>query len=138
MVFPETNKDKSLAIPEKLPLLEGLCWNIANPYALSLQDMLAIYESRWKYWELLGKADQEELTFIQKLCQRLNHPSLLPEQLNMDKQEFFVLSQTILRQINREFLLQLEVCFGGGTMLAMEQDYDTVGEFKNCAFRRSL
>jgi hypothetical protein len=118
--LPETATQ--LCPPQKLPLLEALCWNIANPYKLSLEQILSVYESRWKYLGILGEPSQQELSFIEELCWQFKRPNLIPEYSNMDKQQFYELTDKILSQIDSQFLLQQKAYFGGGTMLGLEAD----------------
>lgn len=44
----------TLFVPSKLPLLEALCWNIKNPYDLTLPQMLDVYERAWRFKDVLG------------------------------------------------------------------------------------
>ena len=56
-----------ITIPNRLPLLEGLCWNIADPYKLTPSEMLGIYEERWHFLDVLGKLDRSEIEFIRQI-----------------------------------------------------------------------
>ena len=109
-------------VPNRLPLLEGLCWNITNPYQLTDEQMLEVYESRWGYVEVLGNPDINEKAFIHYLCQKYQKPFLIPEELNMDKKQFFQQAEEILECLDKDFLTNSAAYFGGGTMLALEQD----------------
>lgn len=118
---PNTKADV-LTIPTKLPLLEGLCWNIAYPYQLTPQEMLSIYEQRWRFKDMLGEPSTEEIEFIQYLTSYYHQPSLFPETLAMDKQQFYDLAIKVLQDLDSQLLLEHQTYFGGGTMLCLEQD----------------
>ena len=111
-----------LTVPDKLPLLEGLCWNIAYPYRLTPQEMLSIYEQRWRFKGMLGEPSLEEIEFIQKLTSYYHEASLFPETLAMDKQRFYDLAIKILNDLDRQLLLDYQAYFAGGTMLCLEQN----------------
>ena len=66
---------RKIAVPDKLTLFEALCWNIANPYALSLKDMLSSYESGEKFNGVLAIAEKEELAFVARLSQKFKLPT---------------------------------------------------------------
>lgn len=112
----------NLTIPHSLPLLESLCWNIANPYNLSLKEMLSIYETRWRFRGLFGRATKAELNFVYLLAQAYNRPSLLPEQMEIDKQQFYHKVRGIVNNLDSEILIEYQAYFGGGTMLSLERD----------------
>ena len=112
----------NLTIPPSLPLLESLCWNIANPYNLSLKEMLSIYETRWRFRGILGRATKAELHFVHLLAQAYNRASLLPEQMEIDKQQFYHKVRGIVNNLDPEILIEYQAYFGGGTMLSLERD----------------
>lgn len=116
------NAQISIKIPHKLPLLEGLCWNIADPYSLTPKEMLSIYEERWRFLEVLGLPSHDEEIFINQLCEKYQWSPLLPTKLNMDKEEFFQQAEQILQGIDKQLLIEQQAYFGGGTMLALEQN----------------
>ncbi|WP_169927019.1 hypothetical protein [Brunnivagina elsteri] len=35
--------------PKKLPFLESICWQIADVYKLTQEEMLSSYERGWRY-----------------------------------------------------------------------------------------
>ncbi len=57
-------------VPEKLPLLEAICWQISDVKNFSPKEMLISYERGWHYLGVLGEPSPEELLFIKKLIQR--------------------------------------------------------------------
>jgi hypothetical protein len=108
-----------LKIPEKLPLLEGLCWNIANPYQLTPQEMLGIYEERWGYKEVLGTPTPEEIAFIKEIVALYHGLPLIPRQ-NMTKNEFYQCVKLILNHLNPDILNDYQTYLGGGTLIAFK------------------
>ena len=111
--------DKAITIPNKLPLLEGLGWNIHNPYTLTPRQMLAIYEERWHYLDVLGKPSQEEIGFIKEIT-RIYQGLPLIETNNIDKEEFFLLIDLALGQLNIDLLIEHQVCLGGGALIGLK------------------
>lgn len=57
-------------VPEELPLLEAICWQISDVKNFSPKEMLISYERGWHYLGVLGEPSPEELLFIKKLIQR--------------------------------------------------------------------
>jgi hypothetical protein len=57
-------------VPEELPLLEAICWQISDVKNISPKEMLISYERGWHYLGVLGEPSPEELLFIKKLIQR--------------------------------------------------------------------
>lgn len=60
----------SLQIPEELPFLKAICWQIENIKNFTPEEMLISYERGWRYLDVLGKPSPEELVFIKALIQR--------------------------------------------------------------------
>ncbi len=63
------NNTKTIQIPQKLPFLEFLCWQLKTPKTLTLEEILSRYERGWKYRSFF-ELSQEELDFLQTLAQR--------------------------------------------------------------------
>ncbi len=121
-------------IPEKLPFLQAICWQVANVKHLSFKEMLCRYESGWHYWGVLGKPSAEELAFIQQISQ--HYQSWLVAELGsicqpqktekwvslpgMFKREIHQKILTILSHLNVEFLEECHAYFGGGTLVSMQ------------------
>lgn len=57
-------------VPEELPLLEAICWQISDVKNFSPKEMLISYERGWHYLGVLGEPSPEELIFIKQLIQR--------------------------------------------------------------------
>ncbi len=61
-----------LVIPEKLPFLESICWQIENVYKFTLEEMLSRYERGWDYRDLFNNLEGEELSFLKEIAKRYN------------------------------------------------------------------
>lgn len=57
-------------VPEKLPLLESICWQTANVYQFTLEEMLSRYERGWEYRQLFGNLEGEELGFLKEIAKQ--------------------------------------------------------------------
>lgn len=108
-----------LTIPQSLPLLEALCWNIADPYALSPQDMLGIYESNWQFSGILGKPSKNELEFIKSISQLYQGLPLVEQ---IDKKELYSAINIIFNNLNYELLTDCQVYLGGGTLVNLQHN----------------
>ena len=106
-------------IPRQLPLLEKLCWNIANPYDLQPKAILDIYQNRWRYSNL-GSPTQQELYYIDRLTKLFKAPPLT--ELNQDKTKFFTSVKIVLGEINPQILARFNLLWCGGSLLAAEAD----------------
>ena len=51
-------------VPGKLPFLESICWQTANVYEFTLEEMLSRYERGWKYRNLFNNLADDELELI--------------------------------------------------------------------------
>lgn len=121
-------------IPEELPFLQAICWQVANVKYLTIKEMLCRYESGWHYWGVLGKPSAEELAFIKQISQ--HYQSWLVAELGnvcqpqktekwvslpgMFKREIHQKILTILSHLNVEFLEECHAYFGGGTLVSMQ------------------
>jgi len=59
-----------IQIPEELPFLKSICWQVENIKNFSPEEMLISYERGWRYLDVLGEPSKEELVFIKELIQR--------------------------------------------------------------------
>ncbi len=59
-----------LQIPEELPFLKAICWQVENIKNFTPEEMLISYERGWRYLDVLGEPSEEELVFIKGLVQR--------------------------------------------------------------------
>lgn len=108
-----------IKIPTRLPLLEKLCWNIENPYNLSQEEMLAIYEERWRFEGILGELEATEHRFIKNIVTRFQGLPLV--EMNDKKSKKAVLSgiKKITEQLNLNLFKQYQVVLGGGALIGM-------------------
>jgi hypothetical protein len=60
----QTNFD----IPEKLPFLEAVCWDLVDVQDLTPDEMLNRYERGWDYRGALADVEGKEKLFIRKLA----------------------------------------------------------------------
>jgi hypothetical protein len=57
----------SVAVPKKLPFLESICWQTANVYRFSPEEMLSRYERGWRYRDIYNNLEGEEIKFLKEL-----------------------------------------------------------------------
>lgn len=109
-----------IRIPQKLPLLEHLCWNISSPYQLTPQQILEIYAGRWRYKDVLAAPNLEEQKFIADLERLYGHYPLLINPMT-DKDNFFDRIDKILAEFDLTPIPDFPAQLAGGTLLSMEQ-----------------
>ena len=107
---------------KSLPFLEAICWNIADPYALSFQEMLAIYEGNWQFKDILAKPSQEEISFIKTLIEQYQGLPLICNVQEMDKGNLYTAITTILDYLNHDLLTKCRVYLGGGALVNLQYD----------------
>ena len=124
--------------PHKLPLLESLCWNIADPYKLAPKVILDIYLSRWHYRNLasgnaapgaaystLGASptdiSEEELAYINKLTQNFKYAAPILE-MNQNKNQLFSTVGVVIDSLNTEVFDRFNLLWCGGSMLAAQSN----------------
>ncbi len=112
-----TRQTDKITIPDRLPFLEAICWQTANVYRFTPEEMLSRYERGWQYRDLFGDINDEELNFIRKLAQY--YRSWLQSETMTFKFDLHDKILTILDRLNCELLKERSVCFGGGTLLAI-------------------
>lgn len=59
-----------VSVPEKLPFLESICWQIEDVYRYTPEQMLSRYERGWEYRQLFSNLEGEELNFLKELARR--------------------------------------------------------------------
>ena len=57
-------------VPEELPFLESICWQTADVYQFTREEMLSRYERGWEYRKLFNNLEGEELGFLMKLAKQ--------------------------------------------------------------------
>jgi hypothetical protein len=65
-----TSTIDATVVPEELPFLESICWQTADVYQFTPEEMLSRYERGWEYRQLLGNHEGEELCFLTELAKR--------------------------------------------------------------------
>ena len=110
---------KDIEVPTRLPLLESLCWNIQNPYRLSLEEMLGIYEERWHFQGVLGKLELEECRFIKNIVTQFRGLPLVEMNDLKSKKTVFAAIENITEQLNKDLLDRYQVVLGGGALIGM-------------------
>lgn len=115
----------TIIIPPHLPFLSALCWQVSQIQDLSPADMLHCYERGWHYRKVLGPLGEEEQNFVNSLVHHygswlnahaLDGESMEPKMLKQVQHQQILY---ILACLNREFLRDCGVYFGGGTLLAL-------------------
>ena len=59
-----------VVVPEMLPFLEAICWQTADVYSFTPEEMLSRYERGWTYRSLFNNLEGEELAFLKNLAIR--------------------------------------------------------------------
>jgi hypothetical protein len=57
-------------VPEELPFLKSICWQTADVYHFTPEEMLSRYERGWEYRKLFNNLEDEELDFLKELAKR--------------------------------------------------------------------
>ncbi|KYC37599.1 hypothetical protein WA1_39715 [Scytonema hofmannii PCC 7110] len=60
----------SLTVPKRLPFLESICWQTADVYRFSPEEMLSRYERGWRYRDIYNNLEGEEINFLKELTRR--------------------------------------------------------------------
>ena len=58
----------NIDVPEKLPFLEAVCWDLGDVYALDLNEMLNRYERGWENKGVLAELNGTEKAFLAQLA----------------------------------------------------------------------
>lgn len=67
--IPKTNLPIA---PKNLPFLESICWQTADVYQFTPEQMLSRYERGWHYRQLFNNLESEELRFLKELARYYN------------------------------------------------------------------
>lgn len=54
--------------PKYLPFLESICWQTADVYRFTPEEMLSRYERGWRYRDIFNNLEGEELYFLRELA----------------------------------------------------------------------
>ncbi len=57
-----------IAVPKRLPFLESICWQTADVYRFTPEEMLSRYERGWRYHNIFNNLEDEELNFLKELA----------------------------------------------------------------------
>lgn len=61
-------KEVDFDIPDQLPFLTAVCWDLGDVHDLTPDEMLNRYERSWDYRGALADVEGEEKVFIRKLA----------------------------------------------------------------------
>ena len=117
-MFQRATSFSELKVPQKLPLLEGLCWNISNPYNLTPEQMLGIYEERWHFLEVLGIPSREEAEYIRAISEKFRGLPLIVEDQN--KQNVFASINWVIDRLDKELFVEQRIVLGGGALIGLK------------------
>lgn len=65
-----TPKINSVIVPKRLPFLQSICWQTADVYRFTPEEMLSRYERGWRYHKIFNNLEGEELNFLKELARR--------------------------------------------------------------------
>lgn len=65
-----TSTINSVVAPKKLPFLEAICWQTADVYRFTPEEMLSRYERGWRYHDIYNNLYGEELNFLKEIARR--------------------------------------------------------------------
>jgi Nucleotidyl transferase AbiEii toxin, Type IV TA system len=127
-------------MPQKLPFLESICWQIADVHQLTPEEMLNSYERGWKYREIFNNLKGEELIFLTELAR--NYNSWLQSLLMIFRFDFHQKILTVLESLNPELLANTYTYFGGGTLITLDfgeyrwsKDIDFISPFSASGYK---
>lgn len=103
-----------IEIPQKLPFLNAISWQLVDCRQLSLEEMLHQYERNWHYRGVLGDLTAEESAFVQQLSQQ--YGSWLWMNITIELHQKILV---VLRHLNANFLQDCGIYLGGGTLLTL-------------------
>jgi len=107
----------TLKIPEKLPFLAAISWQLTDYQQLSPEAMLRHYERNWHYRGVLSDLTAEESAFVQQLSRHYGSWLLMNVTAELHQKILVVLNH-----LNADFLQACGAYFGGGTLLALMFD----------------
>ena len=58
----------NIAVPNKLPFLEAVCWDLGDIHVLDLDEMLNRYERGWENKGVLADLNEPEKSFVAELA----------------------------------------------------------------------
>lgn len=109
-------------IPQKLPFLEDISWQIDDVYKFSPREMLQRYERGWRYRKMFKSITETEREFIKKLS--VKYDSWLDIAIMTFQNPHHKNILTVLTDLNSNLLETNYTYFGGGTVIALDnQEY---------------
>ena len=109
----------------QLPFLKALCWQMSDIEGLTPAEILQTYERGWRYLGVLPQPNQEEWQFIRQLSDEYRswlQTDLELRSLAIVKHQWHDSILLILQSLNRDFLRETGICFGGGTLISLMCD----------------
>ncbi|MBE9078896.1 nucleotidyl transferase AbiEii/AbiGii toxin family protein [Romeria aff. gracilis LEGE 07310] len=103
------------AIPNQLPFLAAVCWQVSDVHQLTPRQMLQRYERGWHYRGVLADLEPPEAAFVDRLVAA--YGSWLGDMFTLDQHQKIL---TILSQLKADLLADCQAYFGGGTWLALK------------------
>jgi Nucleotidyl transferase AbiEii toxin, Type IV TA system len=129
-----------ITIPDKLPFLESICWQIEDVYQFTPEEMLGCYERGWRYRDTFNNLEDEELIFLTELAK--NYNSWLLPSLMTFRFDFHNTILKVLESLNPELLANNYTYFGGGTLITLDfgeyrwsQDIDFISPFSTSGYK---
>lgn len=105
----------TLTIPQRLPFLEAICWQMQNVHLLTPEEMLRRYERGWHYRSAWGDPSPQEQGFIDTLVQ--TYGSWLAGMATLGHHQKIL---QILSLLRADFFTGACAYFGGGTLLTLK------------------
>ncbi len=59
----------NIVVPNKLPFLEAICWDLSDVFVLTVDEMLCRYERGWRYSGVLADLEGSEKLFVAQLAE---------------------------------------------------------------------
>jgi Nucleotidyl transferase AbiEii toxin, Type IV TA system len=109
-------------VNRQLPFLNALCWQVSDVEQLTQVEILQTYERGWRHLGILTQPSDEEWQFIRDLSHQ--YKSWLQADLDRNasplmKHQWHESILFILQSLDREFLQEAGIYFGGGTLISL-------------------
>jgi hypothetical protein len=110
---------------QQLPFLNALCWQISDVKNLTDIEIIQTYERGWRHLGILAQPSNEEWQLIRDLSYQ--YQSWLQIDLNLKdslimKHQWHDSILLILQSLNSDFLQEVGIYFGGGTLISLMCD----------------
>ena len=118
----ELPENRPIQIPNQLPFLEDICWQINDVYQLTTYEMLQHYEQGWRYRDTFQSMTEAEKEFIK--CLSIQYDSWLDTEIMTFKNPYHRNILEVLGSLDSDLLESNFAYFGGGTVIALDnQEY---------------